>query len=636
MRAFFRILVCLLPLAALAAAKREGLGFTPSASNAIEQAASIYIAPENEFLYRMRNPAGAYREFQKSEINSTEDVQTLWSPHGWKGAVREKEGLIFVESGAKVKGGRVVYLFQHGRLVQFEQKGKVQRIPFEMPRPPTAGGAPYYFGDEGEGTGRSDGTAQQSGTPRAQRTMAKEVERELKKKWAKSGRLCWPFENPNENGFLFLSLALLSTALFFCAKPAVRIAGGAGFVAASAALVMTASRGSFLAFAFGLLPAIALNYKKLVRSRAVWILAGIVVLTAVGWFATHESRLLTRGFTKQTKWSNDTRIEMWATAPQMIAEAPKGWGGMHVNPAHMVGRAYVDWYDRLSEISLSGSLVNDHLTRLVGYSQVGRFVYLFVWFGLLALMTYTAVRTKRAVALGVFVALAVAGWFNAVLMNVYLWGAPLAALVLFLIGRPWRVWRLRTVGLLAVGAAALAGATLAGIVAYGRATVKRGYPIYVADGQVRVKEDVPAIWIVDDGKALGGIFACRDIRRHYLRHPSAPAIGYVRHVKDLPAGEMKRLVLAGNAGKEWLERLFKRVKEGEKVAVPEEVVFITPPFMPSELPEELVKMGKMRYVVGEFVARYYSEDGACPKGLDVTVVPGMELYIQDWMRFAVE
>ena len=634
MRVPFRILINLLPLAAFAAAQPEGLGFDPAASNAMEYAASIYIAPENEFLYRMRNPNGSYREFQKSEINSTEAIQTLWSPHGWKGAVREKENLIFVESGAKVKGGRAVYLFRHGRLVQFEQNGNVQRIPLEMPRPPTAGGVPYYFGDA-EST-RPDRAAQQSGGARAQKTMAKEVERELKKKWAKSGRLCWPFENPNENGFLFLSLALLSTALFFCAKSGVKIVGGVCFAAASAALVMTASRGAFLAFALGLMPAIALKFKKLVRSRAVWILAGVVILTAVGWFATHESRLLTRGFTKKTKWSNDTRIEMWATAPQMVAEAPSGWDGLHVNPAHMVGRAYVDWYDSLFEISLSGSLVNDHLTRLVGYSQVGRFVYLFVWFGLLALMAYTALRTKRAVALGVFVALAVAGWFNAVLMNIYLWGAPLGALVLFLAGRPWRVWRLRTICLLTGSAAVLAAVTLVGLVAYGRATVKRGYPIYVADGQVRVKEQAPAIWIVDDGKALGGIFACRDIRRYYLHHPSSPAVGYVRDAKDLPKGEMKRLVLAGNAGKEWLEWLFERVKEGTKVAVPEEVVFINPPFMPSELPEEFVKMGKMRYVVGEFVARYYTDEGACPEGLDVIVVPGMELYIQDWMRFAVE
>ena len=626
-----RSVLLLLPLAALAAVQPAGLGFDPAASNGQERAASIYIAPENEFLYRMRNPDGSYREFQMNEIDSSGPFQTLWSPHDWKGAVRENGGLIFVESGANVPGGRAAYLFRKGRLVQFEQKGKVWRIPLDTPRPPTEGQPPYYFVDQtlAEVTGAVD---RQDGAAHAPKGMAKEVERELKKKWAKSGRLRWPFENPNENGFLYLSLALLSTALFFFPKPGAKILGGVCFAAASAALVMTASRGAFLAFACGLAPAIALNFRKLARSRAVWILAAVVLATAVGWFATHESRLLTRGFTKKTKWSNDTRIEMWTTAPQMIAEAPKGWDGMHVNRMHMVGRAYVDWYNRLSEISLSGSLVNEHLTRLVGYSQVGRFLYLFVWFGLLALMAYTAVRTKRAVALGVFVALAVAGWFNAVLMNGYLWGVPLAALVLFLSRSPWRVWRARTVGLLGAGAALLAAVTLAGIVMYGRSTVKRGYPIFVADGQVRVKGDSPDIWIVDDGKALGGVLACRDIRRHYLRHRSSPPVGYVRRVEDLPK-KVRRLVLAGDAGDAWLRRLSEGGLDAQR-NVPEEVVFITPPFPPSALPEPFLKSCKVRLVVGEFKTRYEADEYVRPPAW-VTVVPGMELYIDNWMRFAV-
>jgi hypothetical protein len=328
---------------------------------------------------------------------------------------------------------------------------------------------------------------------------------------------------------------------------------------------------------------------------------------------------------------------MWATAPQMIAEAPDGWDGLHVNPRYMVGRAYTDWYDDLSQISLSGSLVNDHLTRLVGYSHVGRFVYLFAWFGLLALMGYTAIRTKRAVALGVFAALAVAGWFNPVLMNIYLRGVPVAGLALFLAWRPWRVWRLRTVGLLAGGAAVLAACTLAGIFAFGRATVKRSYPIFVTDGQVRVKGDSPEIWVVDDGRALGGVMSCRDIRRYYLHHPSAPAIGYVRHVDDLPRKKVVRLVLAGEMGRKWFERLQKDAEKGEDVSqfIPEELVLITPSFLPSELPEGITEMCTVRYVIGEFVTRYHAEEFANPPKW-VAVIPGMELYIQDWMCLAVE
>ena len=626
-----RPLLLLAPLAALAAAQPDGLGFDPADSNGLVRAASIYFAPENEILFRMRDSYGNYREFERGSLSDT----SLWSVRGWHGLMHGNH--VLIESGRGVKGGTAYYIFENGRLVEFGQKGKKHK--FGPPRPVTDGGAPYYFVDPDNVQPERAG----KGASTAPKGMSKEVQRELKKKWAKSGRLRWPFENPNENGFLYLSLALLSTALFFFAKPIVRIIGGVCFVAASAALVMTASRGSFLAFAFGLVPAFALQFRKLVRSKTFWIVAGIVLATAVGWFATHELRLLTRGFTKKTKWSNETRIEMWKTAPQMMAEAPKGWGGMHVNQAHAVGRAYGDWYDDLSTVSLSGSLVNDHLTRLVGYSNLGRFVYLFLWFGLLALMGYTAVRTKRAVALGVFMALAVAGWFNAVLMNKFLWSVPAVAAALFLAGRPWRSWRLRTLLLLVVGAAVLAAGVLGGIVLYGRANMKRGYPIRVSGGQVLVKGESPDIWIVDDGKALGGVLSCRDIRRYYFQHPAAPALGYVCSVHDLPRSKCRRLVLAGDAGVKWLDWLREMADNGINVGglIPDEVVFISPIFVPSELPEPFIKSCKVTYVIGEFVAQYFREaftappEGHLPDGMDVIVVRGMELYIPNWMQFAL-
>ena len=48
-----------------------------------------------------------------------------------------------------------------------------------------------------------------------------------------------------------------------------------------------------------------------------------------------------------------------------------------------------------------------------------------------------------------------------------------------------------------------------------------------------------------------------------------------------------------------------------------------------------MKACKVTYVIGEFVARYDAEEFANPPAW-VTVVQGMELYVDDWMRFAVE
>ncbi len=659
-----RILIYLLSLSAIAATKPESLGFDPTASNWLERVASIYIAPESEAVYRLRFPNGEYRGFDRGFPISKKElkkfaipaqhkkvliplveqgkVRGLMSPGGWSGLMFENKGttFVYIMSGDNVIGGAAQFLFVNGRLTKFEQQGKDYSFQYDTARPLTDGGAPYYEIDvQSESAGNTG--RQNSVEGKKQKGMSQQVRRELKKKWSKSGRLRWPFENPNENGFLYLSLALLSTVFFLFRRLWVKIVGGVCFTAASIALVMTASRGSFLAFACGLVPAIALNFKKLTRSKGVWILAGVVLLSAVGWFATHDPKLLMRGFSKSSRWSNETRIEMWKAAPQMMAEAPGGWGGVQVNALRASGRAYSDWYDSLSSGNLSATLVNDHLTWLVLFPNVGRYTYLFVWFAILALAAYTALRTKRAVALGMFVGIAVAGWFNAVLANLFLWSVPIVALILFVAARPWRVWRRKPVVLILVGSALAAGIVLAGLLWLGSSPTRRGYPIYVVDGQVRVKDKEPDIWIVDDDKALGTVFACDDIRKYYMHHPSAPAVGYVRSIDDLPK-KVKKLVLAGDAAKVWAQRLQQMVKAGEDVAglLPEKIVFITPPFQPpyliSDMPDVFKRTCKVHYLMGEFFANYMDDIDVTLLPSWVTVVPGMELYVENWMDLSMK
>ena len=106
----------------------------------------------------------------------------------------------------------------------------------------------------------------------------------------------------------------------------------------------------------------------------------------------------------------------------------------------------------------------------------------------------------------------------------------------------------------------------------------------------------------------------------------------MRSVENLPK-KVRRLVLAGSAGDEWLRRMSEGGVEAQR-SIPEEVVFITPPFPPSALPEPFLKSCKVRLVIGEFVARYSADEYGNPPPW-VTVVPGMELYIDGWMRFVV-
>ena len=168
---------------------------------------------------------------------------------------------------------------------------------------------------------------------------------------------------------------------------------------------------------------------------------------------------------------------------------------------------------------------------------------------------------------------------------------------------------------------------------FGIAANKYQYSIRVANGQARVNGDDPDIWIVDDVKALGGILSCSDIRWYYRNHPSAPAVGYVLGVEDLPCRKIKRLVLAGKAGEDWLNQL-KKEDQKTRCKLPEEIVVLSPTIQfLSQLDPSLITC-KVRLVVGEFSAQYYEGFANPPQW--VTVVPGMELYIKNWMRFAVE
>ena len=103
--------------------------------------------------------------------------------------------------------------------------------------------------------------------------MDRQVAKVLAGKWKKSGRLDWPFQNPNENGFLYASIAMLSLCFFFARSKAFWAVGGVVFLAACVPLIMTASRGAFLALAIGLVPLAALKFRQLVKSKMFWIIA---------------------------------------------------------------------------------------------------------------------------------------------------------------------------------------------------------------------------------------------------------------------------------------------------------------------------------------------------------------------------
>ncbi len=68
--------------------------------------------------------------------------------------------------------------------------------------------------------------------------------------------------------------------------------------------------------------------------------------------------------------------------------------------------------------------------------------------------------------------------------------------------------------------------------------------------------------------------------------------------------------------------------------MPKAIVFPSPPLPPQAVPELLLKSVKVRLVIGEFAAAFFEEYRNPPPW--VKVVPGAELYVPNWMRWAAK
>ncbi len=224
--------------------------------------------------------------------------------------------------------------------------------------------------------------------------------------------------------------------------------------------------------------------------------------------------------------------------------------------------------------------------------------------------------------------LGISAWFNPVSHRWTLWIIPAAASVVVLVCPFWR--RCRLVLAAAVGCVLLSLLGVLGLRYMGHFKPKGYVPVSFDGRRVTVNGPHPKIWIVDDG-TLGGGLTGKDMREYYTYIRNAPAVGYVRSVADLPES-VDRLVLAGHAGSEWLTRLSD--DETARNHLPKSVLFFSPPFSPSQVPEGVRVLCRPRIVVGEFAARYDPEYSSPADW--VTIVSGMEKYILRWMEYVME
>ncbi len=560
-----------------------------------------YFAPDGPTLFKVVLPDGnSYRfEFDFSKPGR------LVSSVGWTGEY-ERSGRVMLKSPS----GDFLE-FDRGRLVRFRFAGKEGSFAYDTPRKAPANAVTplaMLIYDEKE-------------------LSKKYIAKEEAVKWAETGRLAFPYVNPNFSGALYAEIALLLLAFAWSRRrnaPVCVVTAVVSAIAVACA-VWSGSRGALLGLFAGIgigMLFVVLRTGLTIRMAAS-VLAVFAAIVAIA-FAVGQDNLM-RGFGGDggMTWSNALRVEMMKAAPRMMADAPGGWLSFGV------GKGFTYWYQPLGMVLMSGSLINAHLTWLVGFGAVGRLVYLFTLFAVVWLSFRTAVRESNMVPLTVLTGFAVIACFNPIFAEWGLWVVPALSSIPLLAS-------LRRIGRKPMAVGLLAAAVSSAVVVYALVLVGSccdGMPSIAYDGAaVRVGGSRPKTWVVDDGQGvLGGVLVGRDIREHYLNVRHAPAIGYVRSVEDLPASGVERLVLPGKSANDWLLMLSENEKARDRL--PKTVVFLNPPFSPSEVPQGVLALCRPKLLVGEFAARYNPEYQTPPSW--VSIVPGAEKYLPGWMFFAL-
>ena len=558
--------------------------------------AESYIAPIMPGIWRMRTPDGEMREFfceNKSDKIRSED--------GWRGIVTGDVVKVTAPKGCPISS----WQFLNGRLDRVLAQGKW--CGFEYPDPVV------YHGEE---------------VP-ALWPEREEIPEEVKDPgdlWMNDNRLRLWFSSPNQAGTLLALLATLGICGALSMRRWWKIPPAVIGLAAMVCLVLTKSRGSFVALAVSGLSAVllTLHNRGACRRCMLTVFGGSVLAAAVvGAFILFGSG---KDGAARTASDANRRAIVEAGARMFADGGAFGW-----NKFGTPGFVYESWYrdgDRDKSKAPRFNLVSDHLTEIAYIGWLRGWVYASCWSIGLVLLAWFAWRGGSVVPMALWSVLAAAAFFNVVLPEWTLWILPTASLLL-LIPR-WRIFADRRSGLAVVLGMVVAAAVIWGLHAYGAAHRPKRPTMNCQGDRLLLCGYKPRIWLVRDLKVLGMIGTGPTIRRYLANDRSSPGIGYVADRSAIPEdAAVDRLVLSGEHGRKFLDDY----NAGRVVSLPHSVVFLAPDFPASEVPESLLKGTAVRYVIGEFAARYDPESVEYPKW--VTVVNGAEVYIPRWMRYVV-
>jgi len=343
----------------------------------------------------------------------------------------------------------------------------------------------------------------------------------------------WGFENPNKTAALIVAFMFGVWAIAFVWRKGFWLSLPL-FIALGMLLIHTFSRGGVAAFGVGVMALLYFAPRPWPKAR---VMGGILCIWAIlgATLYLKANERFTQGMEDR---SIANRVQIWKKVPQMVADAPGGWG-----LGNAVG-AYENWYQEVGRSERYLNLVSTHFTWLVEFSWWQRMLYCFGWFAV-GLLCWPPKGQERfrwfVVPLSIWISFFVTAIFSHVAESPWLWVLPVAALLSVLVAR-WRgeLWprvlawsSAATVSVLVVAVVTVWGIRTPGLHVHGSPDL-----VWIGDGE-------PRIWIVKNTGIMGEHYG-KALRRYMEDHPLAFPVTLVDSVLNLPQDHRGLVVVCGD------------------------------------------------------------------------------------------
>ena len=386
-------------------------------------------------------------------------------------------------------------------------------------------------------------------------------------------RLDFGFGNPNKTAVLLGQLALVSLVFFKFGKFG-KVSSILLSLFFSLCIVHTFSRGGMLALLGGFVVVFVCLAGYATPKKVLLIAVFLTLIAAYGTYLGVGERFA-NVFDGDRSVSN--RIKIWKHAPDMMVDAPGGWG------LGKSGESYMRWYQDVEDTEEYRTLVNSHLTWLVEFGWPMRVVYVFTWMLIFAICVP---RKISPIPFAVWLSFFIASVFSSVAEEWTLWLIPSGCL-LYACYSKYKTGKLLHTNVLLVLMLVSTALILLPFI------LRRGTLLHLNGNSITYGYGPTYAAVLVDINVLGNTQYAKTLRQVYNSHFIGRSIMLVEAEKtetvSIPS-EIPLIVWSGN--QRMSIDMLKNIS-------PKHVLVINPYF---ELPEYM-KIGTFSIIAGEFTTR---------------------------------